>query len=429
MRKIGKKIHELRYLLIILSVCACYAGILYNQTMPFAEGWYSYYAKCINRGEVVYKDFDYLFTPLYIFFIALITKIFGYKVIILRIVGIIFFCLIGTFVYLSLKELFNEEIAVIATITSVMYMQSEVVQVFYDYVRMMDIFSCAATYFLIKAIKNDDRKKYFILAGIATSLFILTKQNMGLLFWIYSIILICSVSLVLRRSVKEKLIYFITGSIVPIFITIIFMLINGSLIPFFNQTGGEAVAAKGGILPILFNWIINNMSSFINTSKFSIICLACIIVSAIIKKKDEKTGEETEVEDYDWDAITKKVKSFIDDYNDVVKEAGESNTKDVLRNASWMTGMTDKTSHLLSKIGITIGKGNKLELDEDELKKADISSLKTVFTGYNSFAGKTAQKAAGILNAANRASATYTNNGTYSKRDSSLTSSKIDKEV
>ena len=88
------------------------------------------------------------------------------------------------------------------------------------------------------------------------------------------------------------------------------------------------------------------------------------------------------------------MKSFIDDYNDVVKEAGESNTKDVLRNASWMTGMTDKTSHLLSKIGITIGKGNKLELDEDELKKADISSLKTVFTGYNSFAGKTAQKAA-----------------------------------
>ncbi|WP_081453906.1 glycosyltransferase family 39 protein [Roseburia inulinivorans] len=195
------------------------------------------------------------------------------------------FCLIGTFVYLSLKELFNEEIAVIATITSVMYMQSEVVQVFYDYVRMVDIFSCAATYFLIKAIKNDDRKKYFILAGIATSLFILTKQNMGLLFWIYSIILICSVSLVLRRSVKEKLIYFITGSIVPIFITIIFMLINGSLIPFFNQTGGEAVAAKGGILHILFNWIINNMSSFINTSKFSIICLACIIVSAIIKKE------------------------------------------------------------------------------------------------------------------------------------------------
>ena len=40
-----------------------------------------------------------------------------------------------------------------------------------------------------------------------------------------------------------------------------------------------------------------------------------------IKKKDEKTGEEIEVEDYDWDKITKAVKSFVEDYNDVVKEA------------------------------------------------------------------------------------------------------------
>ena len=45
------------------------------------------------------------------------------------------------------------------------------------------------------------------------------------------------------------------------------------------------------------------------------------------KKKDEKTGAEIEVEDYDWDKITKAVKSFVEDYNDVVKEAGESNTK------------------------------------------------------------------------------------------------------
>ena len=148
-----------------------------------------------------------------------------------------------------------------------------------------------------------------------------------------------------------------------------------------------------------------------------------------IKKKDEKTGEEIAVEDYDWDKITKAVKSFVEDYNDVVREAGESNTKDVLRNASWMTGMTDKNSNMLAKIGITIGKGNKLELDEDALKQADISSLKTVFTGYNSFVSKISQKATGISNAANRASATYTNNGTYSKTDSSLTSSKIDKEV
>lgn len=149
-----------------------------------------------------------------------------------------------------------------------------------------------------------------------------------------------------------------------------------------------------------------------------------------IKKKDEATGEEKEVEDYDWNAITKAVKSFIKDYNDVVGKAGDSNTKDVLRNAAWMTNMTNKSSGLLEKVGITIGSGNKLELDEDALKKADISYLKTVFTGYNSFASKISQKAAGISSEANRATAaTYTSSGAHSNTLSSLVSGKINEEI
>lgn len=148
-----------------------------------------------------------------------------------------------------------------------------------------------------------------------------------------------------------------------------------------------------------------------------------------MKKKDETTGEETETEDYDWDAIIKSVKSFIEEYNDVVKMAGDSNTKNVLRNAAWMTGITDKNSNMLAKIGITIGKGNKLELDEEALKRADISDLKTVFTGYNSFAGKISQKAAGISSAANRATANYTSGGAYYNPLSSFVSSRINEEV
>ncbi len=37
--------------------------------------------------------------------------------------------------------------------------------------------------------------------------------------------------------------------------------------------------------------------------------------------------------------------------------------------------------NLLLKVGITIGKGNKLELDEDALKKANISTLKSLLMG------------------------------------------------
>lgn len=152
-----------------------------------------------------------------------------------------------------------------------------------------------------------------------------------------------------------------------------------------------------------------------------------------IKKKDEETGEETEVEDYDWDTITKAVKSFIEDYNAVVKKAGDSETKSVLRNAAWMTGITDSVKNLLSKVGITI-KGDQLELDEDALKEADITTLKSLFTGSGSFADKISQKADSFSIAAANAAAkvkgtTYTSSGSYSDTLSKLVSSTVDEKI
>ena len=148
-----------------------------------------------------------------------------------------------------------------------------------------------------------------------------------------------------------------------------------------------------------------------------------------IKKKDENTGEEIEVEEYDWEAITKAVKGFVEDYNDVVEHAGNANSKDVLRNAVWLTGMTEANERMLEKIGISVGKGNKMELNEDALKKAEISSLKTFFTGHNSFADKVSAKANSISNAAAWSSGTYKSNGTYNNALSELVSKKVDEEV
>lgn len=151
-------------------------------------------------------------------------------------------------------------------------------------------------------------------------------------------------------------------------------------------------------------------------------------------KKDEETGEETEVEDYDWDAITKAVKSFIADYNSVVGRAGDSDTKNVLRNAMWMTGVTDSFEKLLSKVGITIGKGNKLELDENALKESNMTTLKSLFTGMGSYADKISQKAGSLSKVAANAAAKvkgtmYTKNGAYSDTLSELFSNTLDKKV
>lgn len=153
-----------------------------------------------------------------------------------------------------------------------------------------------------------------------------------------------------------------------------------------------------------------------------------------MKKKDEETGEETDVEDYDWNSITKAVKSFVEDYNDVVGQAGDSDTKNVLQNTVWMTGITDSVEKLLLQAGITIGKGNRLELDEDALKKANVTTLKSLFSGLGSFADRISGKADHLSRAASNAAArvkgtTYTKNGSYSDTLSKLFKSSFDEKA
>ena len=93
-----------------------------------------------------------------------------------------------------------------------------------------------------------------------------------------------------------------------------------------------------------------------------------------------------------------------------------------------MTKTTKSTERLLERVGISVGADNKLELDEDALKKADISTLKSVFTGYNSFASKVYDKAQSMTNAAARAGGTYMSTGNYSDVLSSILPSNIDKK-
>lgn len=297
--KILSTLYKYRYFIFVILICGCYTGILHNQTMPFAEGWYTYYAKCINNGEVAYKDFDYLFTPLYIYLIAFLTRIFGYNIIVLRLFGVVVFCIIGCVLYAVLKEIFSNNISFIASIVAVFYMQSEVVQIFYDYIRIMDIFACCTLLFLIKAIKSTfdskESKKYFITTGIFNAFFILVKQNMGLVFFGFIIVYIIAYSVVLKDKlilVVNRLKNYLIGLFIPILITCLFMLINGSLLYFFNQTGSEAISAKGGIVAIVFGWLKNNKSSFEATrnwaSKYIVLISVLLLLSYLLPKYFKK---------------------------------------------------------------------------------------------------------------------------------------------
>ena len=82
-------------ILSILMTVSFYGYIVYDKSFPLPEGWYTYYAQCIHNGSLPYRDFEFLFAPLYIYLISFFTSIFGYDLIYLRIFGIIIFSIIG----------------------------------------------------------------------------------------------------------------------------------------------------------------------------------------------------------------------------------------------------------------------------------------------------------------------------------------------
>lgn len=149
-----------------------------------------------------------------------------------------------------------------------------------------------------------------------------------------------------------------------------------------------------------------------------------------ITTKDEKTGESKTTKDYDWDAIKKAVKSFVDSYNSVLSKASDSENNSILRNGVSMVNTTDRTaSKLLAKVGITIGEDNKLSIDEEKFKSAKINDLMTLFKGSGSYADQIATRASAISRATENGGGIYTKSASYSEELSKLVAGDIDTTI
>ena len=112
-----------------------------------------------------------------------------------------------------------------------------------------------------------------------------------------------------------------------------------------------------------------------------------------VKKEDGTTG-------LDKEAITKAAKDFVASYNDMIEKAGESDNKNVLRSAVWLTQQVKSNSGVLSDAGIKVGSDNKLTLDEDKLNKASDSTISSVLGDKGGVLSQIAQKGEQIANAA-----------------------------
>ena len=246
----------------LVTILGLYSWLISIHTMPIPDGWYIYYGKCMEQGNLPYRDFEYLFTPLYIYIMGGIYGVFSTTIIYYKFLGVVIYCLIGTVVFKILKLLFTRLGAFIGTIVSVLYLQTEVAQVFYDYVRVMDLFALLSTYSILLIIKGyNDKKnplKYYIAAGVYIALFTLIKQNMGLIFLAYSIVALLIVNKYYKNTIQNVwkcILAFMLSYLMPILLGIFMLSISGSYDAFIEGSTKDALAAKGGWSAVLFGWI------------------------------------------------------------------------------------------------------------------------------------------------------------------------------
>ncbi|MDO5574171.1 MAG: hypothetical protein Q4G60_09385 [bacterium] len=162
------------------------------------------------------------------------------------------------------------------------------------------------------------------------------------------------------------------------------------------------------------NSTISTDAKALKSSADALIATGSNSVFNMKEMKDENGNKKT---DYDYDAIYKAVKSFADNYNNLVSSAGDSDSNSVLRKTLSITNGTKKNANLLSQVGVSIGEDNKLTVDEKTLKAANINDLKALFSGVGSYAYNVSSTASMINSAATNEIQklnTYTSTGAYS---------------
>ncbi len=144
------------------------------------------------------------------------------------------------------------------------------------------------------------------------------------------------------------------------------------------------------------------------------------------KKEITKTAEDgtkTTTTDYDKDAIKSAVKSFVGSYNNLVSAAGNSGNSSVKRAAQGMIDMSAVFSNQLSRVGISVGMDGKLSMNEDTFSNADMSKVKSLFNGSNSYADSISGYASSIKNYASSDmnwGNTYNQSGAYNDLQNGL---------
>lgn len=258
----------LLWLSVSVVIIAIYNLITFNRFFPITEGWFSVYGNLILQGKTPYKDFYFFLTPLYPLTIAGFTAIFGTSLIFLRILGVLLMLLMFSTIYLIFARFFKHVVAALAAVICMIYYQSGVAHISYDFTQFVTTYGLLSAYFFIRyydrmanTTSSDTLwQKYgaIFLSGLFAALVFLTKQSNGSLIAAFLFLgILLSTSVINKKCMLKSTLGFLVGAILPTSIVAIWLLWKGAWEDFYQQAVIGAIHAKGSLDLIFFSWIKN----------------------------------------------------------------------------------------------------------------------------------------------------------------------------
>lgn len=290
-KKVNKTIYC--YIALLVFTVGAYNLTIFNTYFPITEGWFSVYGHLIRGGLVPYKDFDLYITPGYPFLIAGLQFLFGEQIIALRIFGIIIIIIISITLYAILKIRFCKKSAFISTVTAVVYFQSGVAHISYDFIQVFTLFAILAMYLMLVFAESAAKGRglgaviALSLSGFLIAGAFLIKHSNGAFLVIFSVFAL--IFIISKYHIAKKIKFFIVyciSMVIPILVLFLYLYFNNAYIEFLSQIFVGSIDSKGGsINRVLFGWIDNqiNLFFFNELLKFSWLIIILIIILYIDK--------------------------------------------------------------------------------------------------------------------------------------------------
>ncbi|MEK6827751.1 MAG: glycosyltransferase family 39 protein, partial [Nanoarchaeota archaeon] len=205
----NKLAYALFFVFVVIFITIVLKGLI--TTQPGDENVYYYMGKLVSEGKIPYRDFFFAHPPLHIYLIALIYKIFGFNIIILKAVPLISILISAFFIFKISHEKFGNSEAIIISLLFLFSYSTMFNSVFSFGIDVATMFLVIGVYFLWGKSNGILAGLFFGLAGITRLLSLIP------IFIIFALVLLSTKKNFLKLSSTFLIIFLLSNGIFILF--------------------------------------------------------------------------------------------------------------------------------------------------------------------------------------------------------------------